>query len=234
MRRLEDVLRRDFPDAGDPLEVIREGRALVDGRVVTNPRSMVRRGASVSVRRRDPLRGAVKLGAALDALGVDVSGAVALDAGAATGGFVTALLSRGARLVYAVDAGHGQLLGSLRQDARVVNLEATNLADLSERLVPEAVDVVTLDLSYLSLTAAVPYLSRIRLASGARLVALVKPMFELALAEPPPSSDEARLEEARRRAEEGIRAAGWTVIGSIRSPVVGAHGAVEFWVHASC
>jgi 23S rRNA (cytidine1920-2'-O)/16S rRNA (cytidine1409-2'-O)-methyltransferase len=77
------------------------------------------------------------------------------------------LLDAGARRVYAVDAGHGQLLGSLRQDPRVVNLEATNVADLDRRLVPDAIEVVTLDLSYLSLAAAAGQLGRIALAGGA-------------------------------------------------------------------
>jgi 23S rRNA (cytidine1920-2'-O)/16S rRNA (cytidine1409-2'-O)-methyltransferase len=231
MKRLEDLLRRGFPDLEDPAAAISRGWVLIDGRVVTNPASMVRRNASVSVRRPTRLRGQAKLGAALAALQVDVADAVALDAGSAAGGFVKALLDAGARRVYAVDAGHGQLLGSLRQDQRVVNLEAINLGDLDRRLVPESVDVVTLDLSYLSLTAAVPYLDRIGLAGGARLLALVKPMFELGLAEPPRS--EPRLGEALRRAEEGIGRAGWTVVESIRSPVLGAHGAVEFWVCAS-
>jgi 23S rRNA (cytidine1920-2'-O)/16S rRNA (cytidine1409-2'-O)-methyltransferase len=232
MRRLEDVVRRDHPEEPSPLAAIGEGRVLVDGRIVTNPGSMVRRGAAVSLRRAAaPLRGEVKLGAALDALGVGVDGLVALDAGAATGGFVKALLDRGARHVYAVDAGHGQLLGSLRQDARVVNLEATNLADLSPALVPDAVELVTLDLSYLSLTAAVLYLDRLRLAPGCQLLALVKPMFELALPRPP--SDDASLEDARRLDPALGQAAGWRVLRSIRSSVQGARGAVEFWVHAA-
>jgi 23S rRNA (cytidine1920-2'-O)/16S rRNA (cytidine1409-2'-O)-methyltransferase len=118
----------------------------------------------------------------------------------------------------------------LRQDARVVNLERTNLGELTEALVPDAVDVVTLDLSYLSVTAAVRELDRIRLAGGADLVALVKPMFELALDRPP--TDTERLEAALAAARLGIAAAGWHVVGDMESPARGARGAVEYFVHA--
>lgn len=155
---------------------------------------------------------------------------VALDVGAAAGGFTRALLDAGARRVYAVDAGYGQLLGSLRQDNRVVNLERTNLGDLDRGLVPEPVEVITVDLSYLALARAVPQLEPVEIAPAADLVALVKPMFELGLARPP--ADEARLREALRRAAAGIEAAGWAVRASIESPVRGGKGAVEFFVHA--
>jgi len=203
---------------------------LVDGRVILNPNSQVRRDASIAVQQPVLLRGEAKLRVALEAFGVAVSGLTALDVGAAAGGFVRVLLEMGVARVYAVDVGHGQLLGSLRQDLRVVNLEATNLSQLDTALVPDPIELVTLDLSYLSLASGVPYLSRVQLAQGATLLALVKPMFELGLAQPP--TDELLLEEARRSAERGIGDAGWRVAGSIRSPVKGARGAIEFWVHA--
>ena len=204
---------------------------LVDGRVIMNPNSQVRRDASIAVQKPVVLRGEAKLRAALQAFGVAASGLTALDAGAAAGGFVRVLLEAGAAPVYAVDVGHGQLLGSLRQDPRVVNLEATNLSQLDMVRIPEPIELITLDLSYLSLASGVRYLPKVQLARGATLLALVKPMFELGLAQPP--SDDAMLEEARRLAERGIREAGWRVAGSIRSPVKGARGAIEFWVHAT-
>ncbi len=153
-----------------------------------------------------------------------------LDLGAAAGGFTRVLLEAGACRVYAVDAGFGQLLGSLRQDPRVVNLEATNVARVDQRLVPDQVEVVTVDVSYLALAAAVAQLDRIALAPGADLVGLVKPMFELRLAAAP--VDPAVVDEATRRASEGIETAGWRVIATMPSPVVGARGAVEALIHA--
>jgi len=202
----------------------------VDGFPVRNPASLIRRGASIRVRDERPLRGEAKLEAALAAFSVSVTGRVALDVGAAAGGFTRALLARGARRVYAVDAGHGQLAGSLRVDPRVVDLEATNLGELDRRLVPEPVELVTIDVSYLALAAAVPQLGRVELTRGAGLVALVKPQFELGLAQPP--TDRAGLAEALDRATAGIEAAGWRVVGRIESPLRGSGGAVEFFVDA--
>jgi 23S rRNA (cytidine1920-2'-O)/16S rRNA (cytidine1409-2'-O)-methyltransferase len=144
----------------DAADAIERGLVRVDGRIVTNPRSLVPDGASVTlVSREVPLRGEAKLEAALAAFGVDVRGRVALDLGASAGGFTRALLRAGAARVYAVDAGYGQLLGSLRQDQRVVDLERTNLGALSAALVPDEVGVVTADLSYVPLAVALPQLA---------------------------------------------------------------------------
>ncbi len=180
--------------------------------------------------RNAPLRGEAKLRAALIAFDVRVSGRVCLDLGAAAGGFTRVLLEAGAARVYAVDAGFGQLLGSLRQDPRVVNLEATNVAALDGRSVPEAIDVVTIDVSYLALAAAVAQLDRITIAPDADLIGLVKPMFELRLATAP--SEPMLVDAATERAAAGIVGAGWEVIGSMPSPVLGGRGAVEALVHA--
>lgn len=209
---------------------MREGRVLVDGFPVRNPRSLVRHDAAVALVEPRTLRGEAKLRAAFRAFPLDARDHVALDVGAAAGGFTRVLIDAGARRVYAVDAGHGQLVGSLRQDERVVNLEATNLGELDRSLVPEPIQLVTIDVSYLSLAAAVPQLDRVELAEGAELIALVKPQFELALGRTP--RDEPTLAVALERACAGIEAAGWSVLGSIRSPVLGAGGSAEFLVFA--
>jgi 23S rRNA (cytidine1920-2'-O)/16S rRNA (cytidine1409-2'-O)-methyltransferase len=226
---LEEVAER-FPELDDPAEAIGEGQVLVNGMPVRNQASRVRRGSSISLRADQQLRGSIKLGAALDRFRVSVTGKTALDLGAAAGGFTHVLLTRGATRVYAVDVGHGQLLGSLRQDPRVVNLEATNLAQLSRRLVPDPADVVTVDLSNLALARAAPQLDHDILSADAHLVALVKPMFELGLPRLPTSP--AELEKAIERAAAGVEEAGWHVLDRMRSPVLGANGAVEFFLHA--
>ncbi len=218
-----------FP-GDDPERLIEAGEVLVDGIPVTSPRRRLRAGARVTRRPLTTLRGSAKLRAALEAFAVDVNGQVALDIGAAAGGFTTVLLEAGARLVYAVDAGHGQLLGSLRQHQRVVNLESVNVAELDAVLVPETIDVVSIDVSYLSVARASAQLDRIALAVDAQLVALVKPMFELRAATAP--TDRASLDAALRAATEGVTAAGWDVQASIDSPVTGAHGAREMLLHA--
>ncbi|MFN2581369.1 MAG: SAM-dependent methyltransferase [Candidatus Dormibacteria bacterium] len=179
---------------------------------------------------RAPLRGEAKLQAALDAFHVDIDGRVALDVGAAAGGFTRVLLRGGARRIYAVDAGHGQLLGSLRQDERVVNLEATNIAALDRTVVGDVIDVVTIDVSYMALATAVAQLDRIALAPDADLIGLVKPMFELRLASAP--SEPAVVDAAAVRAVAGIESAGWSVVAQIHSPVRGSRGAPEVLLHA--
>lgn len=215
----------------NPESAIACGLVLVNGIVVTNPQSRVRSDAGITLRRRKPLRGEAKLTAALAAFPVEVVERVALDIGAAAGGFTRVLLDRGATRVYAVEAGFGQLVGSLRQDSRVINLEATNLGDLGPKLVPEPIDLVTIDVSYLSLTDAVPQLEQIQLRSNTHAIALVKPQFELGLPSPP--LDATTLSTALDRACHGFVAAGWEVRGAIESPVRGGRGAVEFLVHAA-
>lgn len=228
-RLIIDVIRERFPDR-DPAALIGAGEVLVDGIPVSSERTRVRPGANVSLRGPTSLRGSAKLRAALTAFDVLVDGRVALDVGAAAGGFTVVLLEAGARRVYAVDAGHGQLRGSLRQDPRVVNLEATNVGDLDGTLVPEDVDVVVVDVSYLSLASAVAQLCGVTLAPSAALVGLVKPMFELRTATAP--IDRASLDAALAAATAGVVAAGWTVCGSIDSPVAGARGSREMLLFA--
>lgn len=123
-------------------------------------------------------RGGLKLEGALHDFAINVSGKIVLDTGASTGGFTDCLLQHGAERVYAIDVGHGQLMGSLRQNPRVVNMERTNIGDvLAEELDP-APSLATLDLSYLSLTQAIPIVRRL-LAHEADMVCLVKPLFEV-------------------------------------------------------
>jgi 23S rRNA (cytidine1920-2'-O)/16S rRNA (cytidine1409-2'-O)-methyltransferase len=167
LRRLEDEVATRFPEITDPAAEIASGRIAVDGRVAANPATRVRIDAAVSRRVDVPLRGEAKLRAALAAFSLDVTGRVALDCGAAAGGFTRVLLAAGASRVYAVDAGFGQLRGSLRADARVVTMERTNIGRLDARRVPEPVGVVTLDLSYLAITQAVPQLGRLRFTAAA-------------------------------------------------------------------
>jgi 23S rRNA (cytidine1920-2'-O)/16S rRNA (cytidine1409-2'-O)-methyltransferase len=231
LRRLRDEFLRAHPHISDVDGVIVSGRVSVDGRIVTNPESRIREGAVVALVQEQRLRGEAKLEAALDAFDVSAYSCVAVDAGVAAGGFTKVLLGQGARCVYAVDVGYGQLRGSLRQNPRVVTLEATNIADLNTESVPVVVDLITLDLSYLALSDAVPQLEGLRIDANADLIALVKPQFESRLPQPPASERE--LYEALRRASEAINAGPWLVQSSMRSPVRGARRSVEFLVHAT-
>lgn len=212
------------------MALIAAGRVWVGNVRVDNARAQVDASAPLVIEEPHPLRGTVKLRAALTAFPVAPAGQVALDLGASTGGFTLALLEAGARRVYAVDAGHGQLLGSLRQDPRVVNLERTNLGTLDRTRIPDVIELCTVDLSYLSIARALPQLGRLAFAETAELVALVKPMFELGLAAAP--LDDESLARSREHAAAGLADCGWDVAGWIPSPVPGARGARELFVYA--
>jgi 23S rRNA (cytidine1920-2'-O)/16S rRNA (cytidine1409-2'-O)-methyltransferase len=226
---LVNRVRQLRPDVADAALLITTGNVLVDGLIVTNPRSLVSAESSVAIRHSPKMRGEEKLRLAMSSLSVDVHNRVALDVGAAAGGFTKALLVGGARLIYAVDVGHGQLAGYLRQDARVVVMERTNISQLGAEAIPEQLDVITLDLSKLSLSKAAPQLNRLHISRTATLVALVKPMFELELPALPPAD---RLDEAVERAIEGVSCAGWAVVSVMQSPILGKRGAVEFFICA--
>lgn len=233
--RFLDVLahvRAVRPDIPDPIAAIDERRLVIDGVIVTHATSLVRADASVVVRDKKRLAGHRKLDAALAAFRLDVSGATCVDLGAAAGGFTRSLLAHGARRVYALDVGFGQLRGQLRADPRVIPLERTNLADARRRVpAAERIDVLTADLSFISLSNALPQVRELRFPPGAILVALVKPQFELALDRPP--SDDPQLERSFTVACDGASRAGWAPIAGMRSPVRGAGGAREFFLLAT-
>jgi 23S rRNA (cytidine1920-2'-O)/16S rRNA (cytidine1409-2'-O)-methyltransferase len=228
---LASLVRRQFADIADPAQLILSGQVLVNGSEVSNPRALVRSDAAIKLRRFKSLRGARKLAHALETFGLHVDGFVALDVGAAAGGFTQALLEAGAARVYAVDVGFGQLQGWLRADPRVINLERTNLGFIRRTLVPEDLDIVTMDLSYLAVADALPQLDHLSIRSRAHLIALVKPTFELragTLAALPE-----QVGEALTRAMGVLEVHGWCFAGSVDSPISGARGAIEVLLHAT-
>ena len=155
------------------------GQVLVDGRPVTKAGAVVPREAGIELAGRLPYvsRGGVKLAHALETFNLSPSGAVALDVGASTGGFTDCLLQRGARRVYALDVGHGQLDYTLRTDPRVLAMERVNAR--YPLALPEPVDLATVDVSFISVTMVLPSMAE-RLKRGGAIVALVKPQFEAA------------------------------------------------------
>lgn len=225
---LVDLLAHHHVEADS--KVIASGRVLVDGRVISNPSARVRADAALRILPERRLRGDLKLTAALGQFEVPVARRVALDVGASAGGFTTTLLALGARRVYAVEAGVGQLVGRLRGDPRVVNLEGRNLGVLDHAIVPEAVAVITMDLSYLALVDSVPQLEAVAIDHDADLVALVKPTFELHRAALASSAMEVR--EAVDRAATGIDSNGWDVRALYPAPRTGRRGAPEVFIHA--
>lgn len=179
-------------------------------------------------------RGGVKLDHGLGHFGFDVAGAVALDVGSSTGGFTDVLLSRGAAKVYAIDVGTNQLAWKLRQDPRVIVHEQTNARYLDASVVPEPVDVVVCDASFIGLSKVLgPALALAR--PGAKLVALVKPQFEAGRAEVGKGGVVRDLEVHQRvcdEASEWVASQGWRVLGLTESPITGPEGNVEFLLGA--
>ena len=185
---------------------------------------------SVVTRPRWASRAGEKLEAALDAFAVDPSGLACLDAGASTGGFTDVLLARGARIVYAVDVGRGQLLDRLARDPRVVSLERTNLRTLHR--LPEPIDLATLDLSFISLRLVVGAVRQL-LPDHGRVIALVKPQFEAGREAVPRGGvvrDPATHRAVLLRFGEDASAAGFSPVAVIASPITGSDGNREFLV----
>ncbi|MCL4766045.1 MAG: TlyA family RNA methyltransferase [Hyphomicrobiaceae bacterium] len=211
---------------------------MVDGATVTRPGVEVGPETEVSLAadaRAYVSRGAVKLLAALAHFGFESSGVTALDVGASTGGFTQVLLEAGARRIYAVDVGRGQLDPALRQDARVVSLEGTDARSLTRAEVPEPVGAVVADVSFISLGKALPVPLSLA-APGAWLVALIKPQFEAgreAVGKGGIVRDPADRERAVNAVRDWLaRQAGWTVAGVVESPLLGGSGNQEFLIGA--
>ncbi len=180
-------------------------------------------------------RGGLKLEAALQEFKINVSGCIALDVGASTGGFTDCLLQHGAAKVYAVDVGYGQMAWKIRQDPRVVVIERTNIRAAGPSLIPEPVDLIVVDVSFISLEKVIPSVLKF-LKPESEIIALIKPQFEVGK-EQVGKGGIVRDEEARKASVDRItgfmRAAGLEVKGIIPSPITGQDGNVEFLIHAS-
>jgi 23S rRNA (cytidine1920-2'-O)/16S rRNA (cytidine1409-2'-O)-methyltransferase len=178
-------------------------------------------------------RGGLKLEAALDHFRIAVAGKTCLDVGSSTGGFTDCLLQRGAARVYAIDVGTGQLDWRLRNDPSVVVHEQVNARYLSTEQVPETIDIAVCDVSFISITMILPAIMKL-LASGAEMVILVKPQFELERQQVGKGGiirDPVLHQQACRRVEDAVRASGFQT-EIIPSPILGAEGNQEFLLYA--
>lgn len=180
-------------------------------------------------------RGGIKLAHGLEHFGWDVAGAVAIDVGSSTGGFTDVLLTRGAARVYAVDSGTNQLAWKLRQDPRVIVHEQTSARILTAAHIPEPIDVIVCDASFIGLAKVLERPMTFARA-GARLMALIKPQFEAGRDEVG-KGGVVRDPAVRTRVCDTVVAwldeAGWTVAGVVESPITGPEGNVEYLVAAS-
>jgi 23S rRNA (cytidine1920-2'-O)/16S rRNA (cytidine1409-2'-O)-methyltransferase len=217
--------------------LIRAGLVFSGEQRLDKPGHAVPEDLPIEVRRRGTgyvSRGGLKLAHALDRFGLDPAGAVAVDIGASTGGFTDVLLERGARRVHAVDVGHGQLDWGLRNDPRVVVHERTNARDLGRGHVPEPVDAVVCDASFIGLEQVLPAALALA-APGAWLVALIKPQFEVGRGRVGKGGvvrDPDLHEEVCARIQGWLESRGWPVLGVTESPVLGPKGNREFLIAA--
>lgn len=214
--------------------MIRAGEIFVGGERLDKPGVLVSGAAALERRPRGPdyvSRGGVKLSGALDGLGVDPTGLVALDVGASTGGFTDCLLQRGARRVYAVDVGRGQLHWRLRQDPRVVVMEGRHAARLLPGDLPEKVDLATVDCSFISALMVLPAVAPL-VREGGSLLVLVKPQFEAGPKSAPKGvvRDPAVHEAVLRRVATGAHAIGLRPAGVRASALLGPEGNREFFL----
>jgi 23S rRNA (cytidine1920-2'-O)/16S rRNA (cytidine1409-2'-O)-methyltransferase len=237
-RRRADVMlveRGLFASRARAQEAIAAGLVTADGAPVRKASEMLAESAVVHAEEPHPYvsRGGVKLAAALDAFGIDPRGCICLDVGASTGGFTEVLLSRGAARVYAVDVGRGQLHPRLTGNRRVVSLESTDARALGRALVPQPIDVLVADVSFISLRLVLPAAVAL-LAPAAALALLVKPQFEAGRAHLRKGivRDETMRRKVCAELTGFVAALGFEILGAVPSPIEGRDGNREFLLGA--
>jgi 23S rRNA (cytidine1920-2'-O)/16S rRNA (cytidine1409-2'-O)-methyltransferase len=208
------------------------GQIVVNDQRVDKPGTLISEDSEIRLKGELPKyvsRGGLKLEAALDHFKLDVTGTLCADIGASTGGFTDCLLQRGATKVFAIDVGYGQLHEKLRGDPRIVSMERVNARFIAEAELPEPVDVVVMDVSFISITQVLPAVTK-RMKPGAMLIALVKPQFE-AGREHIEKGGVVRDPVARQAAIDKVRTfvkgLGFNERGIMDSPIIGPAGNVE-------
>ncbi|MGE5238827.1 MAG: TlyA family RNA methyltransferase [Chloroflexota bacterium] len=216
--------------------LIMEGRVFVNGLRVTKAGTFVTVDAAVDLQGEEMpyvSRGGLKLSAAIDSFAISLSGKVALDVGCSTGGFTDCMLQRGAAKVYCIDVGYGQLAWKLRTDPRIILLERTNIRYLERERVPEAVDIATIDVSFISLVKVVPKVLEF-LREGGEVIALIKPQFEVGRGEVGKGGivrDEGKRLMALESVRSELESLGLHTKGVIESPLPGQKGNREYLIY---
>lgn len=215
-------------------KLVADSRVSVNGKVITKPSYDVDDNDIVDVSKSETYeyvsRGGYKLEAALDAFDIDVTGLYAADLGASSGGFCDCLLVRGISKIFAVDCGSGQLVASVRDNPKVISLENTNARYITDETFGQKVDVVVMDLSFISQTLVFPAISRI-LKNGGVLVSLIKPQFEVGKSNIGKNGivkSSKATDEAIKRVIENAEYFGLCCRGTIVSPIKGGDGNTEY------
>ncbi len=234
-RRLDDILleKGRVRDKNEAFILVTEGRVFVDGQRAISPSQPIKEVAKIEIRGLPEYvgRGAYKLEAALDKFGVDVTGRICADIGSATGGFTEVLLNHGAKKVYSIDTAHGKLALKLREDPRVVVMEETDVRDTPH--LPEVVDLVTIDVSLISLRDILSHVGRFLSKSGS-VVALFKPQYETRdqkILHHGVIEDKVAREKLLKDFITWAKDSGWRVIDWMESPIQGSEGNVEYLLY---
>lgn len=215
--------------------LILEGKVTVEGSVIDKPGVRVNVDAPVQIRGEDlpyVSRGGKKLEKALESFGIDPEGMIVMDVGASTGGFSDCVLQKGAKKVYAVDVGYGQLAWKLRTDPRVVNLERRNIRYLKREEIREDLDLILIDTSFISIEKFLPHLLEF-LKKGGEVIGLIKPQFEVGKGEVGKGGvvrDPALHQKVIERITKFCESVGFGVLGVIESPLLGPKGNKEFFI----
>lgn len=237
-QRLDHLLLalRLAPDLEKARALIGAGAVLVNGQLADKAGAQFTAAtAEITLKTHCPFvsRGGLKLQAALDAFACQPAGLICADIGASSGGFTDCLLQRGARRVYAVDVAYGQLAWKLRQNPQVIVIERFNARHISQAQIPESLDLAVIDSSFISLTTLIPPLLPL-FAGPVRLIALIKPQYELARNLVPKGGvvrDPLLHDEAIAKIVRFGRSIGLNSLGVVRSPILGPKGNSEFLIH---
>lgn len=230
------VERGIFPSREKAKAVIMEGHVYVNGQKSDKAGEQIKEDDLIEIRGetlRYVSRGGKKLEKAIDAFALDLTGKTCIDIGASTGGFTDCMLQNGAQKVYSVDVGYGQLAWSLRTDERVVNLERTNIRYITDEQIPEKVDFISVDVSFISLTLVLPVAHRL-LQDAGQMVCLVKPQFEAGREKVGKKGvvrdPDVHCEVIEKVAKFAIEA-GFSILGLEYSPIKGPEGNIEYLLY---
>lgn len=234
-QRLDKILvERGFAQSRERGQaLILEGKVFVNGMPQAKPGTIVAHDARIEVKGDDiryVSRGGLKLEGAMKHFQIDFTGKTALDIGASTGGFTDCMLQHGLKKSYCVDVGYGQLAWKLQTDPRVVLMDRTNIRHLERTAIPDAIDIIVIDVSFISLEKVVPPALTF-LKPGGELVALIKPQFEVGKGEVGKGGivkDAEKRQAAVDRVRQSLETLGFETVGIIDSPILGQKGNVEY------
>jgi len=214
--------------------IILSGSVFVDGRLTDKAGALCNESAEIIIKQQMPFvsRGGIKLLEAIRHFQLELTDMIAMDIGASTGGFTDCLLQNGVKRVYAIDVGYGQLHWKLRDDPRIVNLEKTHILKLDWTIIKDVINIVTIDVSFISLTKILASLWK-HLSPAALIIALVKPQFEVGKGEVGKGGivrDPDKIASAVNKVIQFAEAIGFRVMGSIPSPIPGQKGNREYLI----